>query len=132
MVAPTARPKRTAFSTAARFSTGSTPGSAMSTAHAWTLGAAPKSVAAPEKIFERVDNCACVSRPMTVSHCIFCLTSFGDSPRLRRTALPAGAVGQSQFDRPNVVNGAARRAHLGAVAEGHREAVLLVPHTRRA
>ncbi len=43
-----------AFSTAARFSTGSTPGNAMSTADACVFGAAPKAVDAPEKILERV------------------------------------------------------------------------------
>ena len=68
MFASTAKPRRTAFSTTARFSTGSTPGSAMSTAQAWTFGAAPNCVAAPEKIFDAVDNCAWVSSPMTVSH----------------------------------------------------------------
>jgi hypothetical protein len=41
-----------AHSTAPRFSTGSTPGSAMSTALAWVLGAAPKAVLLPEKIFD--------------------------------------------------------------------------------
>jgi hypothetical protein len=43
-LAPTARPKRMARSTAPRFITGSVPGSARSTAQAWVLGAAPKAV----------------------------------------------------------------------------------------
>src|SRR5687767_3906215 len=67
MRAPTDSPKRIAFSTAARFSTGSTPGSAISTAEACVFGAAPNAVDAPEKIFERVLSCTCVSIPMTVS-----------------------------------------------------------------
>ncbi|MNC92476.1 hypothetical protein D3C83_89120 [compost metagenome] len=64
----TASPKRTAFATASRFTTGSTPGSAMSTAHACVFGPAPNAVEAPENIFDAVDSCACVSRPMTTSH----------------------------------------------------------------
>ena len=64
----TASPKRTAFSTASRFSTGSTPGSAMSTAHACVLGAAPNAVDAPENIFDCVESWAWVSSPMTISH----------------------------------------------------------------
>src|SRR5215468_3221137 len=67
MVPPTARPKRIARSTAPRFATGSVPGSAMSTAEACVFGAAPKAVAAPENIFERVESCAWVSRPTTIS-----------------------------------------------------------------
>ena len=67
IVPPTARPKRIARSTAPRFSTGSTPGSAMSTAEACVFGAAPNAVDAPEKIFDAVDSCACVSSPMTTS-----------------------------------------------------------------
>ena len=45
-----------ALSTAARFITGSTPGRAMSTALAWVLGAAPKAVLLPEKIFDWVES----------------------------------------------------------------------------
>ena len=67
MVAPTASPKRIACSTAARFKTGSTPGSAISTAEAWVLGGAPKAAAAAEKILLRVLSCAWVSMPMTTS-----------------------------------------------------------------
>src|SRR6185369_12253475 len=70
MVAPTARPKRIARSTAPRFNTGRTPGSAISTAEACVFGAAPKAVDAPENIFDAVDSCACVSRPMTTSQVI--------------------------------------------------------------
>ena len=68
IVAPTATPNAIARSTAPRLGTGSTPGSAMSTADACVLGPAPKAVAAPENIFDTVDNWACVSSPMTVSH----------------------------------------------------------------
>ena len=67
IVAPTARPKRIARSTAPRFITGSVPGSARSTADAWVLGSAPKAVEAPLKIFDRVESWACVSKPMTTS-----------------------------------------------------------------
>src|SRR5690348_12370582 len=59
-----------ARSTAPPFSTGRTPGSAISTAEACVFGAAPKAVDAPEKIFDAVDSCACVSRPMTTSQVI--------------------------------------------------------------
>jgi len=54
-------------STAPRLSTGSVPGSARSTTLACVLGAAPKAVGAPEKIFEAVESWACVSRPITTS-----------------------------------------------------------------
>src|SRR5688572_22415520 len=70
MVAPTAIPKRIARSTAPLFNTGKTPGNAISTAHAWALGVDPKAVEAPEKIFDCVESCACVSSPMTTSHFI--------------------------------------------------------------
>src|SRR5215470_18618660 len=70
MVPPTARPNRTARSTAPRLSTGNTPGSAMSIADACVLGAAPNAVGAPEKIFDAVESCACASRPMTTSQVI--------------------------------------------------------------
>jgi len=52
------------------FSTGSTPGSAMSTALAWVLGAAPKAVLLPEKIFDWVASWVWTSSPITVSHFI--------------------------------------------------------------
>ena len=45
-----------AHSTARLFSTGSTPGSAMSTAHACVLGGAPNAVEAPENIFDCVSS----------------------------------------------------------------------------
>jgi hypothetical protein len=67
MSASMARPNSTAYSTAARFSTGSMPGIARSTALACVFGAAPKVVALPEKIFERVASCRCTSRPITIS-----------------------------------------------------------------
>src|SRR5437667_5255701 len=59
-----------ARSTAPLFSTGSTPGKAMSTAEAWLFGGAPKAVEAAEKIFDAVESCVWVSSPMTVSHFI--------------------------------------------------------------
>ena len=59
-----------AHSTAFLFSTGNTPGSAMSTAQACAFGAAPKAVEAPEKIFDCVASCAWVSSPITTSHLI--------------------------------------------------------------
>src|SRR5258707_15884950 len=67
MVPPMARPKRIACSTAPRFSTGSTPGSAMSTAEAWVFASAPNAVEAAEKILLRVRSCAWVSMPTTTS-----------------------------------------------------------------
>ncbi len=70
MVAPIDSPKRIARSTAPLFSTGSVPGNAMSTTLACVFGAAPNAVGAPEKIFDCVDNCACVSNPMTTSQLI--------------------------------------------------------------
>src|SRR3954466_3489774 len=79
MVAPTARPKRMACSTAARFSTGSVPGSAMSTAEACVLGGAPNALAAAEKILLLVRSCAWVSMPTTISQAIV-----ATSPRRHR------------------------------------------------
>ena len=46
---------------------GSVPGKARSTGQDWVLGAAPNWVDAPEKIFDWVDSCTWVSRPMTTS-----------------------------------------------------------------
>ncbi len=54
MSASMAKPNFTAIVNASAFSTGSVPGIARSTAQAWVLGAAPKRVAAPEKILLRV------------------------------------------------------------------------------
>ena len=68
--APMARPNWMAFSTAPRFMTGNTPGNARSTGQACVLGFSPKWVEAPLKILDTVESCACVSRPMTTSHCI--------------------------------------------------------------
>src|SRR5579859_308071 len=73
-----------ARSTAPRLATGSTPGRAMSTALAWVLGAAPKAVDAPENIFERVESCTCVSRPMTISQ------SMSLQNPARRVPVPVG------------------------------------------
>ena len=56
-----------ARSTAPRLSTGSTPGSAMSTADACALGGAPNAVEPPEKILDAVESCVCASRPTTTS-----------------------------------------------------------------
>jgi hypothetical protein len=66
-LAPTARPKRIARSTAPWFITGSVPGSARSTGDAWVFGSAPKAVDEPLKILLKVDSWAWVSRPMTTS-----------------------------------------------------------------
>ena len=67
MVLPTARPKRMARSTAARFITGSVPGSARSTAQACVLGSAPKAVLARLKILLCVVSWVWVSKPITTS-----------------------------------------------------------------
>ena len=67
MVPPIASPKRIARSTAPLFNTGNVPGRARSTTLAWVFGAAPNAVDALEKIFDCVDNCACVSSPITTS-----------------------------------------------------------------
>jgi hypothetical protein len=45
---------RTPYRNTFRLSTGSTPGSPKQTGHTWLLGAAPKAVAHPQKIFEAV------------------------------------------------------------------------------
>src|SRR5436190_7821409 len=89
MVAPMARPKRMACSTAARFSTGSVPGSAMSTAEACVLGSAPKALAAAEKILLRVRSCAWVSMPTTISQAIV-----ATSPRRHRSCAARCSYGR--------------------------------------
>src|SRR5690554_1373112 len=88
--APMARPKRMARSTAPRLRTGSTPGSAMSTALAWRLGSAPKAVEAPEKILDAVFSWAWTSSPMTTSQ-VFWLMSVSSSRRdFGPAAVPVG------------------------------------------
>src|SRR5512139_1323514 len=81
-----ARPNLIAHSTAPLLSTGSTPGSAMSTAEACVLGAAPNAVEVPEKILDAVDSCACVSSPTTTSH-----SPMAPDSR-RRTQVPVGGL----------------------------------------
>ena len=56
MAPPTASPNRMARSTAAALATGSTPGSAISTALACVFGGAPNAVDAPENIFDTVES----------------------------------------------------------------------------
>src|SRR5258706_12229328 len=75
-----------ARSSAPLLRTGRTPGSARSTADACELGGAPNAVDAPEKIFDAVLSCACVSNPMTISQSMLFL-SFSVSPCLRGSAL---------------------------------------------
>ena len=55
------------MSMASVLATGRTPGSAMSTAQAWALGAAPKAVAAPEKSLVLVASWTWTSSPIIVS-----------------------------------------------------------------
>ena len=54
-------------SMARRLMTGRTPGMPWQTGHVWWFGGAPKVVAQPQNIFERVRSCAWTSSPMTVS-----------------------------------------------------------------
>src|SRR5258708_19922679 len=75
---PKALPALIAISTTARFKEGSAPGRPRHTAHTWVLGAAPKAVEQPQKIFVLVSSCACTSRPMTGSKSA---TGISDSPR---------------------------------------------------
>ncbi len=59
-----------ARATAPRLSTGSTPGRAISTLQACTLGSAPKAMLAPEKILDCVLSWVCTSSPMTTSQSV--------------------------------------------------------------
>src|SRR5262245_54222128 len=68
MVHPSASAARIASSTAARFSTGSAPGSPRHTGHTCVLGGAPNVVLQPQKIFDAVRSWAWISRPMTGSN----------------------------------------------------------------
>src|SRR5512134_2428810 len=109
MVPRTASPKRIACSTATRLRTGSTPGSAISTAEACALGGAPNAVGAPEKILLRVRSCACVSMPTTISQ----LTR---SPRAQVQQLAvAAAVDEQRLEMR--LGAAVRRAILGAQSD---------------
>src|SRR5690606_9740908 len=119
-----------ARSTAPRLSTGSTPGSAMSTALVWRLGSAPNAVLAPEKILLAVLSWAWTSSPMTTSQ----------SDRLMvcsRVACgwPPGsvalAVGPIDDDRPQVIEGAAGAAG-GAIGEADGDGLALLEDIHRA
>jgi hypothetical protein len=68
--APMAMPNLIARSTAPRFNTGRVPGNAKSMTLACEFGSKPNLVDAPEKILLAVVSCACVSIPMTTSHCM--------------------------------------------------------------
>src|SRR5258706_2903440 len=106
----TARPKRIACSIAARLATGSVPGSAMSTAEACVLGAAPNALGAPENILLRVSNCVCVSMPITISQ----TTALAPHLALRAQQLAvAAAVDQHRLEV------ALRAALRGAILRGH-------------
>src|SRR5205085_940375 len=97
----------------------STPGSAISTSEAWVFGAAPNVVAAPEKIFERVESWACVSRPMTASQLI-------GPPRLRPrwTTRPLRCP---QMRGRNARLGAARRRSSRRNLQRETDGLALVP-----
>src|SRR5260221_8491853 len=111
MLPPTARPKRIACSIAARLATGRVPGSAMSTAEACVLGAAPNAFGAPENILLRVRSCVCVSMPTTISQ-VMALPAF--LPRLRAQQLAvAPAVDEHRLEV------ALRAAHRGAILRSH-------------
>src|SRR5690625_2710056 len=93
-VAPTANPKRMAFSAAAPLNTGKVPGKAISTALAWVLGAAPKRVLLAEKIFDCVDSWAWISSPRTISHSIILIPVYVGANRcVIGSAQPAPAIG---------------------------------------
>src|SRR5574341_208146 len=70
MRALTARPRRTANSTARRLTTGNTPGIPTHTGHTWVFGAEPKVVEHPQNILERVSSWAWTSSPITVSYTV--------------------------------------------------------------
>src|SRR6195952_2342270 len=114
IVDPIANPRRIARSTAPRFITGNEPGNARSTGQACVFGSAQNCVAAPEKILETVDNCACVSRPITTSHCVLIVMTPAEPPQVRH-APPRGAanlvsVGAVQSARPVIARASLSRA----------------------
>src|SRR5690606_32816873 len=107
-----------------RFSTGSTPGSAMSTALACTLGSAPKAVLAPEKILLAVLSWAWTSSPITTSQSALLMVVSLVAVRGRcSVAFTAGPIDD---DRPYVVESAAA-ATPRAVGEAHRHLLALLP-----
>ena len=84
---------RTPNSMARRLMTGRMPGIPWQTGHVWWFGGAPKAVAQPQNIFERVRSCAWTSRPITVSQTglmTWCAPGTGASSGRRRGA-PAAA-----------------------------------------
>src|SRR5260221_9907825 len=90
MLPPTARPKRMACSIAARLATGSVPGSAMSTAEAWVLGAAPNAFGAPENILLLVRSWVWVSMPTTISQATLLLRAQGGATGPAHSGVCAG------------------------------------------
>ena len=65
-----------ANSTTFRFTTGSVPGMPVQTGQVCVLGAPPKRVVQPQKIFVRVASSTCTSRPMTISYVAMAYSSF--------------------------------------------------------
>ena len=64
---PSAKPSRTAASTAARLVTGSAPGRPRQTGHTFELAAAPNSAGQPQNILLRVLSWMWHSSPITAS-----------------------------------------------------------------
>src|SRR5690606_25278555 len=89
------------------------------------FGSAPKSVDAPEKIFERVASWTWVSSPMTISHCMAVCPCESEIAR-------AAAGGRVEHRRPGLVVDAARHAAVGAVRVGQRDPARLLPDQQLA
>src|SRR5229473_1195685 len=75
MCSPRASAARAPSSTARQFSAGNAPGKPRHTGQVFELGASPKCVEQPQKIFDAVLSCAWISSPMMVSQA-FMVSSF--------------------------------------------------------
>src|SRR5882672_3225960 len=70
MFSPSASAARAPSSTARQLSTGKAPGKPRQTGQVFEFGSSPKRVEHPQKIFDSVFSCACISRPIMVSQLV--------------------------------------------------------------
>src|SRR4051794_27385988 len=86
---------------ASRLSRGSVPGCPREIALTWVFGSFPKAVASPQNSFVLVSNCACTSRPTTISYWSFSSIV----AKIQRTDVQMCRYADMQICHPQIVHG---------------------------